>query len=277
MKNRAKSQPNTRMAPPAIRVTTLIFFFGSHSSLRRLRDRPCPNIIVRLLLDCLSKERSNPSPANGSGTEIAKGLRKTILSWKPSIKMVFKTPEPGESGDELTDAIQANRIGIRRDRILIVSCVLLGPLGMAYLDWKHSFLGLIASFTFLVALYLAWPALMPAFLVVGFLMTAFHAHGWIHGQAAQYQDLFDSGFKSLFDSLPFFLPLVFDFALLVLLESMLRQAWLNKQRGSMLAALLVACVSTPTLLIGVRALGRPLIRRTLRPFQAERGSLESNS
>jgi hypothetical protein len=116
----------------------------------------------------------------------------------------------------------------------------------------------------------AWPALMPAFLVLGFLLVGLRAHAWVHGQAASYQRLSVPGFKSLCNSVPFFLPLLFDLAMLVLLECWLRQAWLNRERGSVVGGVLVACLSTPILLIAVRALGRPLVRRALRPFRIKR-------
>lgn len=154
-------------------------------------------------------------------------------------------------------------------RVQILACLLLGPLGMATLDRKHFLLGLWGLVLFLGGSYFAWPVLMPGFLALGFLLSAYRAHDWIQGDADLYQGLFISGFKSHFDSLPFFLPLIFDLTLLILLEALLRQAWVNRQRGSLLAALLVACISTPILMLGARAVGRSLIRRALRPFRID--------
>lgn len=137
-------------------------------------------------------------------------------------------------------------------------------------------MGLLALALFLGLLHLAWPALMPAFMAAGFALTAYRARAWLNGGSAAYRCPRGRRCGFIPGSLPLFLPLGFDLAMLVLSSALLRQAWLNWQRGSAPAAILAACFSTPILLAGARAAGRPLLSKCLRPFRAGGEPDESN-
>jgi len=191
--------------------------------------------------------------------------------------MTFTDPAPGTPSEGHSPAAQARSTSKAAKRYpLIVLCLLLGPLGMMYLDWKNGFLGLLTLALYWVGTFLAWPPLMVIFLMVGLPLCAYRAHRWINGEVDLYKKVFCSGFKSVFDSLPLFLPLLFDLYMLVLLENLLRQAWLNRQRGSVMAALTVAFVSTPILMIGVRAMGKAFLNKALRPYRIERNTINRN-
>jgi hypothetical protein len=140
---------------------------------------------------------------------------------------------------------------------------------MAWYDLEYAPLGALVLAAFLGAAHAAWPSLAAVFVGVGFILCAWRAIEWARGGASRYRKPFRSGFATLLNPAPFYIPLGFDLLSLVILESLLRQTWFNVERGSRVAAVLILCVTTPVILIGARFIGKPLIMKSMRPFRKD--------
>jgi hypothetical protein len=138
---------------------------------------------------------------------------------------------------------------------------------------KHGFefapLGVLVLAGFFVTAHAAWPSLSAVFLGLGFVICAWRTLEWTRGGASRYRKPFRSGFATLLNPAPFYIPLGFDLLSLVLVESLLRQAWFDVERGSKVAGALVLCVSTPVFLMGARFIGKPLVTKSIRPFRKD--------
>jgi hypothetical protein len=130
-------------------------------------------------------------------------------------------------------------------------------------------LGVLVLAGFFAAAHAAWPSLWAVFLGLGFVVCAWRTMDWAKGGASRYRKLFRSGFATLLNPAPFYIPLGFDLLSLVLVETLLRQAWFDVERGSKVAGALVLCVSTPVFLMGARFIGTPWVGKSIRPFRKD--------
>lgn len=164
--------------------------------------------------------------------------------------------------------VMAARDATKNRRILIFFSLVLGPGATAYLGYEYAPMGIFLLSGYLVILYLLWPLSMPFFAVAGFIFSAVRAYRWISGECAKYRNPFIRGPGICFNTVPYFAPLAIDLLLLILAQAMLLQVWINLERGSMLAACLIAAITGPLSLIAAKAIGTAVSKRIVAPFLA---------
>jgi len=159
-------------------------------------------------------------------------------------------------------------IRLNKDRILISLSLIFGPGAAACLGYEYAPMGVLLLSGYLVILYLVWPLSMPIFALAGFFISAIRAYRWLTGEYSKYRTPYIRWPGICLNGIPYFAPLAIDLLLVSLAQAMLLQAWINLERGSMLAACLIAAITGPLILISAKAVGNAAVKRIVAPFLA---------
>jgi hypothetical protein len=153
----------------------------------------------------------------------------------------------------------------------------IGTIGLVHLDWRFGLAGGLLFGTYAYAVFLVWPALAWLFILAAYLLLAWKAGVWTATESAAYLNPEVRKPSLWAGTSPFVLPLFLDLALLFLRMVLLNQVWVHGERGSLIACLLILCISTPVAMLSANALRRLLIKEFLHPLRANpRGQDEPN-